>query len=228
MFIPFLNGTKFVIVYFIYCILVIALYKIYKKNNKLYDTCGESLTEEEYFMLNNSFEIEAIFKFYTMRLYARQILVKEGRKIKAENPSDNLNIVEKEVYKLFLKGFMPKDFRYYMVDKNLLKKYYNDINDELSKKHMIMNKEEIHKYRVIKYTAIAFLLIPGILRFISGLINHKPVAILSIYMIFLIISLLIFFPYDKSVIITEKGRTSSKLFLKNYELLEDNFYNNTL
>lgn len=224
-FLPSINGSSFIIVYGIYSIVLLIIYHIVckDKDEDEDDFIVSSISEEEYFILNNSYNVNKIFYYITYRLYAKNIIINtSGHKFKAESNSKifsaDLNLIEREVVKVYNQEFEPKKFKKSMIDENIFKKYYYSIKEKLIQDKLLKNEIKTIKKKIVNIIVSLIILIPGLLRLWGGIINLKPVAFLVLEIIIISMFMYADMAGKNRSRISKKGLASMKLFKDTYSL----------
>ena len=190
-----------------------------------------NITDDEYFIINNSYNPEKIFYFITYKLYRNGILnlkTSEGKFYYVNNNSHLLNHLESEISSLYIDGLSPKNFNIEMIDENLFREYYNSIYKNLISKKIIKSKKKIFFDRLIFITCIFIITAPEIflLFYLNQLFFFKII-------VNLLISIFIYILLFKETIYTKltfKGIKANKNFIQknNYHssnLTNNNYYN---
>lgn len=223
-FLPFISGKEFLFLYIMFAavVLIFILAKLNNYDNK--DYIISPLDEDKYYVLKKSYNLKDMFYYITYKLYAMGILIKdEEDKCFYVNKDVQIYLsdVEQQVYNLYLEKFAPKNFKESMVVESYFKTYYENISSELKANGLLTNSEIIRSKKRFANISLAILLIPGVLRFISGIANDMPVNALfmEIIIIFIVARILFVQPLKKRL--TSKGRASMNSFEKHYESMKD-------
>lgn len=101
------------LIYSIYSLIIISMISLINKLLNKDKSTAISLTHDQYFVMNNSYNIEKLFYFITSKLYQNKILLLNSDKstfsLNKDNTS-NLNSIELEVSNLYKDNFSPKEF----------------------------------------------------------------------------------------------------------------------
>lgn len=229
--ITYINITLFI--HLIFSIILIFLLRLFMNESYSLNSKLLELTDDEYFVLNNSYDPKKIFYLITYKLYHNGILqlkMNEGKFYYIENDSQNLTITERKICEFYKDGLSPKEFNVQMANNDIFKDYFYTLYEDLISKKLIKSKEKILFDKILFYIGLFIIFIPGIIILIysNGLFISKVFVNLSICSFIYIFFL-------KDIILnklTKKGQRASKNFKeKNHyysNKLTDNNYNNNM
>lgn len=223
-FLPFISGKDFLMLYALYAL--IAVIFILKKLNKFdhKDYIIAPLDEDKYYVLKNNYNLRDMFYYITYKLYARGILIKDEEEKSFYVNKDvqvYLSDVEQQVYNLYFEKFAPKHFKANMVIESYFKLYYDNISNELKANGLIANSEMISKKKRFSNLGLIFILIPGVWRFIGGIVSGMPINALFIEIVIIVIIAKLIFINPINQKLTSKGQASMNSFERYYELMKD-------
>ncbi|WP_160691820.1 hypothetical protein [Clostridium sp. C2-6-12] len=223
-FLPFINGKEFLFLYIMFAAIAL-IYILSKLNN--YDDKNyiiAPLDEDKYYVLKNEYNLKDMFYYFTYKLYARGVLIKdEEDKCFYVNKDVQIYLsdVEQQVYNLYLEKFAPKDFKESMVVESYFKLYYENISSDLKTDGLLTNSEIIKNKKKFANLSLIIILIPGIWRFVGGIASGMPVNVLFMEIVIIIILAKIFFAQPINQRLTCKGRASMNSFEKHYESMKN-------
>lgn len=223
-FLPFISGKDFLFLYALFAL--IAVIFMLKKLNKFYDKdyVIAPLDEDKYYVLKNNYNLKDMFYYITYKLYAKGILIKDEEEKSFYVNKDvqvYLSDIEQQVYNLYFEKFAPKDFKASMVSESYFKLYYDNISNELKANGLIPSTEMISKKKRVSNLGLILILIPGLWRFIGGIVSGMPVNALFIEIVIVIIIAKLIFINPINQKLTTKGQASMESFEKYYELMKD-------
>lgn len=223
-FLPFISGRDFLFLYVLFAL--ISVVYILKKLNKFDDKdfIITPLDEDKYYVLKNNYNLKEIFYYITYKLYAKRILIKNEEEKSFYINKDvqvYLSDVEQQVYNLYFEKFAPKDFKDDRVIESYFKSFYDNISNELKANGLIANSELIRNKKKFTNLGLILILIPGIWRFIGGIVSEMPINALFIEIVLVIIITKLIFISPIKQKLTNKGKASMESFERYYELMKD-------
>lgn len=218
------------LIYFIYSLIIISIASLINKLLNRYNSTEISLTHDQYFVMNNSYNVEKIFYFITSKLYQNKILLlnlgKSTFSLNKDN-SFNLNSIELEVSNLYKDNFSPKEFTPEMINENIFKAYFDSIYNDLIANNFIKSKNNILASKIIFIIGLLVVAIPGISILISFYFKG---IFLSKIIVGLFINIFIYIFFLKNTILTNltiKGCRANGLLKNKYYSTNRKFTNNT-
>lgn len=232
-FLPFIDGKSFLVLYALYVILVL-IYAVRILKNKDGHFIASTLSEEKYYVMKYHYNVQHMFYYFTYRLYAKGVLLKDEKDNKFYVNKDikiQLSALEEQICYLYLNKFSPKDFKPKMIKESDFREYYYNIYNQLVCEGLIKSNNIKLKGKLIVFYYMMILIIPGIWRWIGGAASGMPVgSLVSEIVIILFISLTVLYQYIRERL-TNEGRASKEAY-ENYRMSlakdMDETNNNTL
>ncbi len=189
------------------------------------------ITDNQYFVLNNTYDPKKIFYFITYKLYHTNIIElksNEGKFYYNKNDVHTLSTIEKEISNLYINGLSPKEFTIHMIDEEIFKQYFSSVHESLIQSKFIKSKNKILFDKLLIIIGFLIILTPLLILLIclKGLFLFK-------ILVNLLITVFIYFFFFKNYFLsnlTQNGLKATENFKKtnpyySHKLKNDNCSN---
>lgn len=225
MIITVLKNPWFILVFLVY--LGYFFYKINKKITfkKDIEIQEGKLDNDLFFVLTNKPTINNIFYYISYQLYTRGVLVKYedsiGRYSINEYNNERLNKIEEEVIRVYKQINTIQEFNFRMVDKDVFKEYYEELQSRLDYEHIkVRDEEKNEKYKEL-ILWLLFLIVPTVIILIVDLKSEVSLPYIAYAITGIVGFGSIMFGKIQSVYLTRKGLVYLKEYCNNKDSIAE-------